>query len=75
MDGNRVVAAKFQTVGCGATIACGSILTELIAGRTVAECGELTANSLIEAAGWRSRRQAPQPGARHHGSARRLEMR
>jgi nitrogen fixation NifU-like protein len=49
MDGSRVVAAKFQTVGCGPTIACGSMLTEMITGRTVAECVELTTESLIQA--------------------------
>jgi nitrogen fixation NifU-like protein len=45
----RVVAAKFQTYDCGPTIACGSILTELILGKTIEECLELTAEDLIEA--------------------------
>ncbi len=46
---NRIAAAKYHTVGCGPTIACGSMLTELIAGRTIAECRELTTERLIEA--------------------------
>jgi nitrogen fixation NifU-like protein len=44
-----VVAAKFQTYGCGPTIASGSMLTEMIIGRTIDECRELTAEELIEA--------------------------
>jgi len=49
MKGNEILAAKFQTYGCGPTIACGSVLTEMIAGRSVAECLELTAQTLIDA--------------------------
>ena len=49
MKGNQVLTAKFQTYGCGPTIACGSILTELITGRSVNECLELTADTLIDA--------------------------
>jgi len=45
----RIAAAKYHTVGCGATIAAGSMLTELIVGRTVSECRELTREHLIEA--------------------------
>src|SRR5262249_37377379 len=41
--------AKFQTYGCGATIACGSMLTEMIIGRPVEECLKITQDQLIEA--------------------------
>jgi NifU-like N terminal domain len=40
--------AKYHTVGCGPTIACGSMLSELVLGRSIAECRELTAEHLIE---------------------------
>jgi len=46
---DRIAAAKYHTVGCGPTIAAASMLTELIVGRTVGECRELTAERLIEA--------------------------
>jgi nitrogen fixation NifU-like protein len=46
---DRIAAAKYHTVGCGPTIACGSVLSELVVGRTIAECRELTADHLIEA--------------------------
>jgi len=36
-------------VGCGPTTACGSMLSEQALGRSIAECGEFTADDLIEA--------------------------
>jgi hypothetical protein len=42
-----IAAARFQTYGCGPTIASGSVLTEMITGRTIDECRELTAQDLI----------------------------
>ena len=47
IEGTRVVAAKFQTYGCGPTIACGSMLTELIVGRSLEDCSRLTTEMLI----------------------------
>jgi nitrogen fixation NifU-like protein len=49
MEDERIVAAKYHTVGCGPTIASGSMLTELIAGKSIAEWRELTAENLIKA--------------------------
>ena len=45
----RIAAAKYHTVGCGPTIASGSMLTGMIVGRTIAECRELTVEDLVEA--------------------------
>lgn len=45
----RIDAARFRTHGCGATIAAGSMLTELIRGRTPDECRGLTVDNLIAA--------------------------
>ena len=45
----RITAATFKTYGCGPTIASGSMLTELIVGRTIAECRKLTTDELIAA--------------------------
>ncbi len=47
--GGRIAAAKYHTHGCGPTIASGSMLTELIVRRTIAECRELTVEDRIEA--------------------------
>jgi nitrogen fixation NifU-like protein len=48
-DADRVEAAAFEAEGCGVTIACGSMLTELVQGRSLAECRQLTAHALAEA--------------------------
>jgi nitrogen fixation protein NifU and related proteins len=45
----RIAAAKYHTIGCGPTIASGSMLTELVVGRTMTECAVLTTEKLIEA--------------------------
>jgi nitrogen fixation NifU-like protein len=46
---DRIIEAKFQTYGCGPTIACGSVLTELIVGCAIGECLGLTTETLIAA--------------------------
>jgi nitrogen fixation protein NifU and related proteins len=46
---DRITAAKYHTFGCGPTIASGSMLTEMIAGKSIGECRELTVENLIEA--------------------------
>jgi nitrogen fixation protein NifU and related proteins len=49
VDEGRIAAAKYHTVGCGPTIACGSMLSELIVERSIDDCRELTAEDLIKA--------------------------
>lgn len=44
-----VVDARFQCHGCGATIAAGSMLTELVVGQTVKHCREISASALLDA--------------------------
>jgi NifU-like protein involved in Fe-S cluster formation len=48
---NIVTDARFQTFGCGPAIASGSVLTERIIGRTIAECLNLAADDLVQALG------------------------
>lgn len=47
LDAGRIAEVRFQTYGCGTTIAAGSMLSELILGRTLDECRLLTADILI----------------------------
>lgn len=49
--GSRVERASFQSFGCGAAIAAGSVLTELVAGRTLGACRALTAGDIEQALG------------------------
>jgi nitrogen fixation NifU-like protein len=49
IEDERIAMAKYHTVGCGPTIASGSMLTEMIHGKPIAECRELTVENLIEA--------------------------
>lgn len=47
----RVEAARFLAYGCPPTLACGSALTELVTGKTLAEAARLTRQDLMRALG------------------------
>ncbi len=47
----RIDAVGFLAYGCPPTIACGSVLTELIKGRTPQDAMRLTKRDLVEAVG------------------------
>ena len=47
----RIEAAKYKTQGCAASIACGSILTELVKNKTVDEALDITKESVLAALG------------------------
>ena len=49
LESDRVTAVTFEAEGCGVTIACGSMLTELIVGRSLFECRRLSPQDLITA--------------------------
>jgi nitrogen fixation NifU-like protein len=51
LDGDRIGEIRFQAKGCVASMACGSALTELVAGRTVDEARALSREELIRAVG------------------------
>lgn len=46
-----VTDARFQTFGCGAAIAAGSMMTELMIGRSLFECQAITEVQLNDALG------------------------
>lgn len=47
----RIEEARFLAYGCPPTLVCGSVLTELIEGKSVEEAINLTRKDLLEAAG------------------------
>jgi len=51
IDDDRVVEARWQTVGCEPSLAASSIATELAIGRTLEEVEALTQDDVIQAAG------------------------
>ncbi len=50
-EAGRIVAARFKTRGCVTAIACGSLLTELLAGKTIAEARRITSAGISDALG------------------------
>ena len=49
MEGGRIAEARFQTLGCSASIAASSVITELVAGKPVREARALTRHDIAEA--------------------------
>ena len=47
----QIVEIRFLAKGCVPAMACGSVLTELVKGRTVAAAGQLRREELVEAIG------------------------
>ena len=47
----RIQAARFLAYGCPPTLACGSVLTEMIEGKTTAEAADLTRKDILNALG------------------------
>jgi len=48
---DRITEARFKTRGCVTAIACGSLLTELIRGKTLAEARCITYTEISDALG------------------------
>lgn len=45
----KISKATFKTLGCGAAIASGSLLTEMLKGKTLEEAGRIKPQTLLEA--------------------------
>jgi len=46
---DRILKASFWTDGCGATIACGSMLTKIIKGKTLQDANDISNLQLLKA--------------------------
>jgi nitrogen fixation NifU-like protein len=51
IDGDVIREASFWTEGCGTTIACGSMATEIVRGKTVNQAFQLTPQQIDDSLG------------------------
>jgi nitrogen fixation NifU-like protein len=49
LDGKKIQEVTFMTDGCGPTVACGSKLTTMVQGRSLADADEILPEDLLEA--------------------------
>ncbi|HEX3248342.1 MAG TPA: iron-sulfur cluster assembly scaffold protein [Pyrinomonadaceae bacterium] len=63
---NRIEAVRYLAYGCPPTLVCGSVLTELISGKTVEEAKTLTRGDLVNEVGGL-------PSRKHHAAALAIE--
>lgn len=63
---DRIEAARYLAYGCPPTLVCGSVLTELISGKTIAEVQTLTRTDLVDAVGGL-------PSRKHHAASLAIE--
>lgn len=59
LEGGRVAAARFRTRGCVTSIACSSLLTELLTGSSLEQVKGITAERIAERLG------GLEPASRH----------
>jgi len=64
--GDRIEAARYLAYGCSPTLVCGSVLTELVSGKTVEEAKQLTRSHLLDAIGGL-------PSRKHHAASLAIE--
>ena len=62
----RIEAARYLAYGCPPTLVCGSVLTELITGKTIEEAQRLTRGELVSEVGGL-------PSRKHHAAALAIE--
>ena len=51
VGGGRITAARFLAYGCPSTLACGSALTVLVEGKTLAEASLISRQQIVDALG------------------------
>ncbi|HET7112451.1 MAG TPA: iron-sulfur cluster assembly scaffold protein [Pyrinomonadaceae bacterium] len=66
LKNDRIETARYLAYGCPPTLVCGSVLTELITGKTVSEARQITKNDVVDAVGGL-------PSRKHHAAALAIE--
>jgi NifU-like protein involved in Fe-S cluster formation len=62
----RIEAARYLAYGCPPTLVCGSVLTEMISGKSTEEARALTRSDLLDAIGGL-------PSRKHHAASLAIE--
>ena len=63
----QIEAARYLAYGCPPTLVCGSVLTEMIMGKTASQAKNLTRGDLLDAIGGL-------PSRKHHAAALAIEV-
>lgn len=63
---DRIEAARYLAYGCPPTLVCGSVLTELVTGKTTVAARQLTRSDLLDAIGGL-------PSRKHHAASLAIE--
>lgn len=66
VENDRIETARYLAYGCPPTLVCGSVLTELIIGKTMEEAKRLTRADLLNAIGGL-------PSRKHHAASLAIE--
>jgi len=66
VENDRIEAVRYLAYGCPPTLVCGSVLTELISGKTTEEAKRLTRADLLDAIGGL-------PSRKHHAASLAIE--
>ena len=66
VNNDRIEAVRYLAYGCPPTLVCGSVLTEMINGRSVESVKKLTRSDLLNAIGGL-------PSRKHHAAALAME--
>jgi NifU-like protein involved in Fe-S cluster formation len=66
INNDRIEQARYLAYGCPPTLVCGSVLTEMIIGKSTSELKNLTRSDLLEAIGGL-------PSRKHHAAALAIE--
>ena len=63
----RITEVKYLAYGCPPTLVCGSVLTDLLVGKSTEEAAQITKAQLLEAIGGL-------PSRKHHSAALAIEV-
>jgi nitrogen fixation protein NifU and related proteins len=63
---DRIESARYLAYGCAPTLVCGSVLTELIDGKTISDARQITKSDVLDAVGGL-------PSRKHHAAALAIE--